>query len=91
MSARWQLAMVAALWFAALAVGLGCVYTRHQARVLFVELQQLAATRDALDIEWGRLRIEQSALATHGRIDQIARARLNMIEPDPERVPLVRP
>ena len=42
----------------------GVVWSKHEARSLFIELQGLKAERDALDIEWGQLKLEQSAWAT---------------------------
>ena len=54
------------------------VRARHLNRTAFVELQQLQAQRDALDVEWGKLQLEQSAWATHGRIEQLAREELGM-------------
>ncbi|MBK1692710.1 cell division protein FtsL [Ectothiorhodospira mobilis] len=61
---------------------LGVVYTRHQSRVLFMGLQQALERRDALNVEWGRLQLEQSTWATHGRIEREARERLDMRMPD---------
>ena len=34
------------------------VYTKHESRKLFVELEQLTTERDQLNIEWGQLQIE---------------------------------
>lgn len=74
-----------------LASAIGVVFSRHEARQLFIELQQLNAERDRLNIEWGRLRIEHSTWASPGRIEQIARERLGMTEPDPASVVIVEP
>lgn len=60
------------------ASALAVVRSRHGNRTEFVELQQLEAQRDALEVEWGQLQLEQSAWATHGRIEQLARRELNM-------------
>lgn len=65
------------------------VYAKHYSRTLFVELSQLNSDRDALNIEWGRLQLEQSTWATHGRIDQIARERLGMVLPPPQQTEIV--
>jgi cell division protein FtsL len=54
------------------------VYARHESRKYFVVLQQLSRERDELDIEWGRLQLEQGAWSAHGRIERIAREKLNM-------------
>ena len=59
------------------------VYTKHESRKLFVELEQLTAERDALNIEWGQLQIEQSTWATHARIEQVALEELSLLRPKP--------
>jgi len=62
----------------------GVVYARHEGRKQFVVLQQLSRERDDLDIEWGRLQLEQGAWAAHGRIERIAHEKLDM------RLPMTR-
>ena len=93
MSARQaRLAGVAALLlvlvlFSAVAV----VEARHDARRLFIQLQTLTDVRDELNIDWGRLQIEQSTWASPGRVEQIAVDRLEMRVPDPARVVIIAP
>lgn len=58
------------------------IYTKHESRKLFVGLEQLTAERDALNIEWGQLQIEQSTWATHARIEQVATDELALSRPD---------
>ena len=69
--------------FAAVCVvsALALVYTKHEARKLFVELEQLTTERDELNIEWGQLQIEQSTWATHARIEQLATDDLALTRP----------
>lgn len=74
------------LWvavFAAVCVvtALAIVYTKHESRRLFVELEALTSERDRLNIEWGQLQIEQSTWATHGRIEQVAADDLSLLRP----------
>ena len=57
------------------------VYTKHESRKLFVELEQLTTERDELNIEWGQLQIEQSTWATHARIEQVATEELSLVRP----------
>lgn len=57
------------------------IYTRHESRKLFVELEQLTSERDELNIEWGQLQIEQSTWATHARIERIAAQDLSLVRP----------
>lgn len=74
-----------------LASSLGVIYAKHQSRKLFVELDTLKKERDEMNIEWGRLQLEQSTLATHSRIEQTAKKRLQMVTPEYEKVLIVRP
>jgi cell division protein FtsL len=90
MSVTQRLAL-AALWALLLGSALAVVWTKHQARSLFIELQGLTAQRDALDIEWGQLKLEQSAWSTHGRVEQTARVGLQMVIPRPNEVHILAP
>jgi cell division protein FtsL len=58
------------------------IYTKHESRKLFVELEQLTDQRDELNIEWGQLQIEQSTWATHARIEQVATDDLSLLRPE---------
>ena len=58
------------------------VYTKHESRKLFVELEALSDVRDELNIEWGQLQIEQSTWATHARIEKVAAEDLSLVRPD---------
>ena len=57
------------------------IYTKHESRKLFVELEQLTNERDELNIEWGQLQIEQSTWATHARIERVAAEELSLVRP----------
>ena len=61
---------------------LALVYTKHESRKLFIELEQLTAERDELNIEWGQLQIEQSTWAQHARIEQVASEDLSLVRPE---------
>ncbi len=69
-----------AIWVAA---------TRHEARQLFIELEALNRERDRLQIDWGRLQLEQSAWAAHPRIENLARDRLALDVPDQQSVVMI--
>ena len=62
------------------------VYTKHESRKLFVELERLSDERDELNIEWGQLQIEQSTWATHARIEQVATRDLRLSRPAPTEI-----
>lgn len=83
--------LVMVLSLIVLASSLGVVYAKHQSRKLFVELDVLKKERDEMNIEWGRLQLEQSTLATHGRIETTAKKRLQMVTPEYDKVLIVRP
>jgi cell division protein FtsL len=72
-----------ALVFAVICVisAMALVYTRHESRKLFIELEQLTTERDELNIEWGQLQIEQSTWATHARIERLATEELSLTRP----------
>ncbi len=62
------------------------VYTKHESRKLFVELEDLTTERDALNIEWGQLQIEQSTWATHARIERVAMEEMSLVRPQSEEI-----
>ena len=67
------------------------VYVQHLRRSLFVELQELQRERDALQVEWGQLELEQSTWATHDRVERTALNRLELRRPTGDAVVLVTP
>jgi cell division protein FtsL len=74
---------------AVLASAVGCVTGKHEARKLFTELQVLIVERDRLEVDWGRLQIEQSAWSTHARVEQLARKKMKMRDPDAGKIRLI--
>ena len=74
-----------------LASALGVIYTSHLNRKLFAETEKLNAERDALEVEWGRLLLEQGTLATPTRVERLARERLRMKVPASERIVIIKP
>jgi cell division protein FtsL len=83
--------MVIGLAIAVFTTALGVVFSTHESRKLFVELQGLQRVRDEMNAQWGRLQLEQSTWATHGRIERIANEKLDMVIPPPGAVVIVRP
>lgn len=82
MNERRRILIVITLLFSLmLASALLLIYSKHQSRKLFVEVQQLRYKVDALNTEWSQLQLEQSAWSGHGRIERIARKQLSMIMP----------
>jgi cell division protein FtsL len=83
--------VLACLWVAVLLSAAGAIFVKHKARALFVELEKLSAERDNLNIEWGRLQLEQSAWSTHGFVEQVADRQLKMSLPSATDVKIVQP
>jgi cell division protein FtsL len=88
---RGQLILLLLLTFGLLLTATGVVYSKYATRKQFVALQMLRAERDAVEVEWGRLQLEQSTWATHARVEKIARKRLNMHIPAADEVVVVKP
>ena len=70
---------------------LGVVNARHQYRQLYVEQTRLTHIRDELNIDFGRLQLEQATWAETNRIDQVARTRLGMKFPETADIVVIRP
>ena len=64
------------------------IYVKHQSRVLFAELRSIQKQQDRQVIEWGRLQLQNSTLATHSSVESRARRDLEMRLP--KKVELVR-
>ena len=79
------------LVLANVATAIGVVYAKHRHRVLFVELTKLEKQRDELNIEFGRLQLEQATVAESTRIERVASTRLGMKFPEAADVVVVRP
>ncbi len=80
-SARQPFLLVLVFAVVCVLSAMALVYTKHESRKLFVELEQLTHERDELNIEWGQLQIEQSTWATHARIEQVAYEDLSLVRP----------
>ena len=87
-SVRWLLLMI--LIVLTVGSGVAVIYIKHENRKLFMELQVLYKARDQLDDEWGRLLLEQSTLVGQGRVERLARERLEMVMPEPTQVMIIR-
>ena len=82
--------LTAVLALAVLISAVAVVHTRHRHRSLFVTLQALEQERDALDVHWGQLQLEESTWGSHNRIERVARKRLGLVAPRPEDMVVIR-
>ena len=88
---RSQILILILVLAAVISSALGVVYTRHQSRLLAVELGALEARQDEGLAEWSRLQIEQGWLADASQIEKTARGVLQMQQPDETQILVVRP
>ena len=79
------------LWLAVLGSAMQVIYARHKARDMFVHLEKLNAERDSLEMEWGRLQLEQSYWSSHAFVERVANSKLQMNLPQTRDVRIVRP
>ena len=88
MTARLVLVVLVA---ACVVSAIGVVHARHEHRQLYVDMTRLERARDELNIEFGRLQLEQATWAESNRVDQVARTRLGMKFPATDEIVVVRP
>jgi len=86
-----QILILILVLIANVSTALGVVHTRHQSRLLAVELASLEAQQDEGLAEWSRLQIEQGWLADASQIEKTARGVLQMQQPDETHILVVRP
>ncbi|MDH3761731.1 MAG: cell division protein FtsL [Gammaproteobacteria bacterium] len=75
------------LWFPLLLTlvlgsALTVIYVKHRSQILFAELRSVQKQQDHQVIEWGRLQLQNTTLATHSNVESRARKDLKMQLPD---------
>lgn len=65
------------------------IFAAYEYRVLFNQQQRLVQEWDDLQVEWGQLLLEQSALGANSRVEELARAKLSMKAPAPKMTEIV--
>ncbi|HSN17926.1 MAG TPA: cell division protein FtsL [Gammaproteobacteria bacterium] len=91
MNLQLSRAVVALLGVAVFLSAIALIDARHQNRVLFEQLDQLHEQRDQLNIDWGRLLLEESTWSTHAYIEQSATQKLEMGLPANPQILVVKP
>ncbi len=87
---RLDFIAVALLLPAMMSSAIAVVWARNESRELFIQLTRLQSQRDQLNIEFGRLQLEQATWADPAHIETIARSKLGMINPAPAQIRVVR-
>lgn len=88
---RFGAILIVLMVVAALASGISVVYARQMHRQMFIQLNGLQRERDDLNIEFGKLQLEQATYAENNRVEQIATGKLGMAIPNGKDVVVVRP
>jgi len=88
---KFVVAFFVLLLVATLASAIGVVYARQKHREAFIELTRLERERDELNIEFGRLQLEQATWAETNRIERVATSKLGMFFPASQDIVVVRP
>lgn len=65
-------------------------YSAHKARLYLNDLQKLEGQRDQLETEWGQLLLEQHAWGAYTRVGKLASEQLQMRNPAPTEIMMVR-
>jgi len=74
-------------WFALLLAfvlgsALTVIYVKHESRLLFSELRTVQKQQDQAVIQWSRLQLQNSTLATQSNVEAQARKTLKMRLPE---------
>lgn len=79
---RLDILLALVLMVCALAV----VNAQHRARTLFIELEALKREARDLEVEWGKLQLEQGTLTSHARVEALAKNKLGLMTPPLDKV-----
>lgn len=67
------------------ASAMGVVFITHHSRQAISEKDQTLVERERLDNEWRNLILEETALAEHSRVQNLAKQELEMKRPDSDK------
>lgn len=71
--------------------GLSVGYVSYENRRLHNRIQQELENRNSAQVEWGKLLLEHSTLTSPGRIEKVAREKLDMDVPKNSQIEMVLP
>lgn len=84
-------AALALLVLAVVASAIGVVWARHLHRQAYIVLNTLEGERDDLNIDFGRLQLEQATWSEANRIESVAGTRLGMRFPEDGDIVVLQP
>ena len=62
------------------------VYAKFHSRYLFTEIRRVEQSIALAQVEWDKLQLERSTLASPGRIERLARGKLGLVFPEREQI-----
>lgn len=83
-------ALDACLWVMVIASALLVVWSTHQCRELLAELMSLQAEENSLQVVHGQFLLQEGALGSPTRLEQVAKDRLSMRIPEPSEIRVIR-
>lgn len=86
-SVSMLIVMLAAVLISALSV----IYSTNSYRSTFSQVQQEEQQTQALELQWGKLLLEQASLATPARVQELAVEKLGMSFPSSKNTYLLHP
>ena len=84
-----EIVAVLALVVGVVASGVWIVEVEHRSRQLFIQSEALSRELEEIEIDWGRLQIEQSTHGAHSLVETTARQRLQLVEPSDDQLAVV--
>lgn len=82
--------MTSSVYLLVLVLALALVYTRVTTRSLYLQLQALQEQRDQLNVEWGKLLLQEARYAEPRYIEKVALRQLGMVFPSQEQISVIR-
>ena len=62
------------------ATGLAVIFSKHNSRLVFINIQKTEQDLDRLEVRWERLTLEERMLSEHNRVEKIARKKMGLTE-----------
>lgn len=84
-------AIITVLALLTIVSALAVVWSAHKTRMARAQLEQMEAQREQLDSDFRAMKVAQSALGEHSRVEQLAREKLAMERVSAETERVVKP
>ncbi len=79
---NWQwLGVAVALWLLVMLSAVAVINSTHTSRIKLNQLELAKRQANGYQVAWGQNLLEQSALATYGRVESVAQKKLKMKTP----------